>query len=706
LRFRSRYNASKEGEATTIAASEARELMEKTSRTLLVCSCERTMPDFGEAVGRGCAGARVEAGNQFCGAEIERVRQILAGTDAITIGCTQYEALFREVAEDIGYRGELAFANIRETGGWSDQDAAAGPKAAALFAMAAEPVSETPLVSLKSEGVALIYGRDETAIEAGRALADKLDVTVLLSRPEAVMPPQKWDFPAMRGTIRNATGHLGAFELVVDDFAAPVPSSRQELRFGAARDGAVSRCDIVLDLCGGVPLFPAPELRDGYVRADPRDRAAVAAAILKAGDLVGEFDKPRYVDFSADLCAHSRSRIVGCTRCLELCPTGAITPGGDHVTISGEICAGCGSCAAACPTGAAAYALPSAEALLRRIRTLLLTYREAGGRDAVLLFHDAAHGEPLIGALARFGAGLPANVLPLAVNEVTQLGVEAWTAPLAWGASAIRALGRAKPKHDLTGLFRTLTIANLLAEALGYGAERCGLIETDDPDALRAALDAISPGTASPRPATFLPVGRKRSVLDSTMVEFHRAAPAPVDAVALPAGAPFGSLDVNVEGCTLCLSCVAACPTGALADDPERPALRFAESACVQCGLCAATCPERVIKLEPRLNFRAWNAPRHTIKEEEPFHCIGCGKPFGTKSTVERIVAKLEGKHWMYAGENARRLDLIRMCDNCRIEAAANESFDPYAGPARPKPRTTEDYLREREAAGEPPIGS
>ena len=89
----------------------------------------------------------------------------------------------------------------------------------------------------------------------------------------------------------------------------------------------------MLDLSGGDPLFPAHDLRDGYVRADPRDPAAVAEALWKAADLVGEFDKPRFIDFSAELCAHSRSRITGCTRCLELCPTGAIAPAGDHVAI-------------------------------------------------------------------------------------------------------------------------------------------------------------------------------------------------------------------------------------------------------------------------------------------------------------------------------------------------------------------------------------
>jgi ferredoxin len=656
------------------------------------------MPAYGEHAGAACAGATVVSGDQLCGAEATRLRKLFGEADAIAIACTQQAALFSDMAEEAGYAGALAFANIRETAGWSDEAAAAGPKAAALIALAAEPPVAAPVVTLKSEGVALIYGRDEVAVEAGRALAEKLDVTVLLSRPESVAPPRRWDFPVMQGTVRAAKGWLGAFEIIVDDFAAPLPSSRGALRFGPSRDNAMSRCDVVLDLSGGSPLFPADDLRDGYVRADPASPVAVSAAILKAADLVGEFDKPRYVEFSAELCAHSRSRITGCTRCLDACPTGAIVPAGDHVAVSAEICAGCGACAAVCPTGAAGYALPDSATLLRRVRTALAAYRAAGGTEAVVLFHDAAHGEPLVDALARFGRGLPANALPIAVNEITQLGLEAWTAPLAWGATAVRALARAKERHDLSGLRRTLVIADLLATGLGYGDERVGLIETDDPDALRAALDRIGPGVPSPQPATFLPSGAKRSVLESAVRELHRAAPAPVDNVALPAGAPFGALAIDAQGCTLCLSCVAACPTGALSDSADKPLLAFAESACVQCGLCAATCPEHVIRLEPRLNFAAWNAPRHVMKEEEPFHCIACGKAFGTRSTVERIIAKLESRHWMYSGENAGRLDLIRMCDDCRVQSVMNAGLDPYEGAPRPRPRTTEDYLRAREA--------
>jgi len=170
----------------------------------------------------------------------------------------------------------------------------------------------------------------------------------------------------------------------------------------------------------------------------------------------------------------------------------------------------------------------------------------------------------------------------------------------------------------------------------------------------------------------------------------------PVDIIALPESAPFGTLDVNVEGCTLCLSCVSACPTGALSDYPERPTLRFAEDACVQCGLCKATCPEKVIALKPQIDFRAATATSRVIKQEAPFVCIRCGKPFGTKSSVERVVTKLEGQHWMFK-DSKKRLDIIKMCADCRVIAATEDNLDPFGAPKRPTLRTTDDYLRERE---------
>src|SRR3954468_18805552 len=234
-------------------------------RQILICSCEDTMRLDADAIRRGCGGANLATAQHLCRAEIERFRAAAANGEPLVVGCTQEAPLFSEAAEEIKASAPLTFVNLSETAGWSDQGASAGPKMAALIAAAAEPVPEFSLVNLSSEGVTLIYGRDERAIEAAALLADHLDVTVLITRPKDLIPPRVTAFPVVKGTIRSARGHFGAFELTVDDYAAPAPSSRGALSFGATRDGAVSHCDLVIDLSGTTALFPAHDLRDGYL---------------------------------------------------------------------------------------------------------------------------------------------------------------------------------------------------------------------------------------------------------------------------------------------------------------------------------------------------------------------------------------------------------------------------------------------------------
>jgi ferredoxin len=663
------------------------------SGRLLICSCDGTVPLGTEAIRCGCHSEPITA-TQLCGAELDRFRSIAAQDGPVTVACTQEAALFSDIAAQTGRVGSIQYANIRETAGWSSEGAHAGPKMAALLAAAAEPAPNVPIVKLESGGVILICGRDETALEAAKLLKDHLDVTVLIEPPATIAPPRTTNFPVAKGKVRTAMGHLGAFEVTINEFAQSRPSSRNALEFGPSRDGARSNCDIILDLTGGSAFFPASDLRDGYLRADPRNPTATLHAVLKARDLVGTFEKPRYITFDATPCAHSRSGVTGCTRCLDLCPVGAIAPAGDSVAIDPNICAGCGQCAATCPTGAASYALPAADALMRKLRAMLMAYRKAGGERAVVLMHDEPHGVPLIDALARFGDGLPAHVLPFAVNEITQVGLEAIAAAFAYGASAMRFLLRDKPRHDVSGLRRTMALADPILSGLGFGPNRVAAVETDDPDVLIAALRAIPLMPSAPRPASFRAVGRKKDVLRFALSELHGAAPVSADIIALPAGAPLGAVEIEAGGCTLCLSCVSACPTGALRDDPERPLLRFAEDACVQCGLCQATCPEKVISLKPQIDFRAARAPARVLKEEEPFCCIRCAKPFGVRSTIDRVLAKLESKHWMYPG-SSKRVDIIKMCEDCRVAFVAEENFEPYRTPPQTV-RTTADYLRER----------
>ncbi|MFQ5773302.1 MAG: 4Fe-4S binding protein, partial [Kiloniellaceae bacterium] len=561
--------------------------MEIRGRHVLVCNCEQTMPLDAGKLAKACraAGAEgeIELNGQLCRAQLGNFQQAILGERPVLVACTQEAPLFSEIAEEDNPAAEIAFTNIRERAGWSGEAEDATAKIAALLAEAALDIPPTPAVTLKSDGACLVYGADERAIEAAKQLAGRLDVTVLLREPGEILPPRIMDVPIFKGAIVQAKGHLGAFGVTVNDYAPAAPSSRAALVFEAPKDGAFSQCDLILDLSGGTPLFPAHEKRDGYLRPDPDDPVAVQKAIFQIADMVGEYEKPRYVLYDADICAHSRSRQTGCTRCLDVCPASAIRSAGDTVEIDAHVCAGCGACASVCPTGAATYQLPAGDTVFQRLRTLLGAYRAADGADPVLLVHDTRHGEEMVAVMARAGRGLPAHVLPFPLNEVTQIGLDFLVMALAYGAAQLCLLVDPRKAGELGGLAEQVGLAGTVMEGLGYGGGRIHILDDPDPEAVEAALYGLERRTPPPA-GTFLPMGGKRARTMLALRHLHEHAPAKVNILPLPAGAPFGAVAVDVAGCTMCLACVGACPTGAMLDDPDRPWLGFNEEACVQCG--------------------------------------------------------------------------------------------------------------------------
>ncbi len=680
--------------------------MKLNDMDVLVCSCEGTMAIDGNALGKACGDA-VKPAHQLCRAGIETFETAVRATDRLLVTCTQEAPLFLEAAEAFDDAAtDLRFCNIREKAGWSTEKPGSASreltaKMAALIAEATLNIPDAPSVTMESNGELLIVGPAEVAMAAAGRVAERLDVTVLVTdggggESQDALPPRIMTMPVFKGRITGATGHFGAFEVAVADFEPASPSARRGFGFDGIGDKGRLECDLILDLRGGDALFTASEKRDGYFNPAPANPSAVADALLDLVDMVGTFDKPRYVDYDAALCAHGNSGIIGCTRCLDSCPTGAITPAGDKVAYDPYVCAGCGTCASICPTGAAKYTLPAGDALYARLRTVLTTYRKAGGAAPRLLVHDSEWGEDMIAALARHGGGLPSNTIPFSLNAITQPGLEFLLAAAAYGAAGVSVLAAPHQRGETDGILGELALANRVLDGLGYGDGRMRLLDDADPDALSERLGDDVPAIAMPQ-AEFLAMGRKRSVMTQALKALHEAAPNPVDAIALDAGAPFGAVVVDTAGCTLCLSCVGACPTGALKDNPDKPQLSFAEAQCVQCGLCKNTCPEKVITLEPRLSFAATALTHVVVKEEEPFQCIRCGKDFGTRSTIERMVEKL-GNHPMF--QTAGGTDRLKMCEDCRVVAIATEDEQPMAFGTVPVTRTTEDYIRERDAMG------
>jgi len=513
----------------------------------------------------------------------------------------------------------------------------------------------------------------------------------MLTPDDAEVMAESFPFTLTTGVIKQAQGHFTNFTLTIDHFAEALPHSRAAIAYGPMASGVESQCDMLIDLTGNTPLFTGWQKRDGYFRADADDISRLAEIENQARAMIGDFEKPIYVTFDENLCAHSRNSITGCSKCLDVCPAGAITSIGDTVAIDPGICGGCGYCGAVCPSGAAQTNLLPIDETVSQIALMGHTYHEAGGKAPDLLIHDGQYGLEVINSLARFGKGLPAHVIPYEMHAVGRTGHDILLGAIASGFQRVMMLVNPQKADDAAAINPQITLAEALLKGAGVKPDhRFQVIDDADPDKIEAALWQKSK-TSAVKTSGFMALGAPRAVTRLAMRSLISANGGKIDTpIPLPQGAPYGRVEVNTTSCTVCLSCVGACPAGALQDNPDAPQLLFKEDACLQCGICVATCPEKVITLVPQFNLSDQALSTELIVEDEPFHCTACGKPFGTTRSIEAIVGKLSG-HSMFA--DSGRLDMLKMCEDCRVDAIFSEKDKMLDIGDRKKPRTTDDYL-------------
>ncbi|HEX7465528.1 MAG TPA: 4Fe-4S binding protein, partial [Usitatibacter sp.] len=296
---------------------------------------------------------------------------------------------------------------------------------------------------------------------------------------------------------------------------------------------------------------------------------------------------------------------------------------------------------------------------------LLSAYRHAGGEDACIVFHNGHDGRELLAAWASSGTGLPARALPLETWHVSAIGLDLLLPAIAFGANQVVVISAGSEDVEYREALRSqMAIAEAILAGLGYGGTHFALVEASDTGRLEQAFARLSPAQVPPSSATFLLGNDKRTAIEFAVEHLAKLAPVKADVIALPAGSPFGEVVVDKARCTMCLSCVGACPVSALMDGVDKPLLKFLERNCVQCGLCEATCPEDAISLAPRLLLTPQAREARVLNEAQPFHCVSCAKPFGTKQMVEAMLGRLAG-HSMFSSDGALRR--LQMCADCRV---------------------------------------
>jgi len=339
----------------------------------------------------------------------------------------------------------------------------------------------------------------------------------------------------------------------------------------------------------------------------------------------------------ADVRASSCLGMLSCGRCQEACPEDALVVNADLVgsspVVDASRCDGCSACLDVCPTGALSLDGHDPGTMALQLKALLQEGVGAATPALIIACQVAA------GPLHHLGerSGLPGWL----VLEVACLGGvgSAWQlAALAAGARTVQLLPCARCENR-GSVIKGLDFTRSLLAAIGdaEASRRVGMLPSGGAPLKRAvhaasqlgALTNETSGAGMPTPVgveasarvSAWAVHQLQQALCQSVPDQH-----PKATVIIGESAPLGVLQIS-GGCTACGVCTRSCPTNAMS---LRAGLGGTElvldpAACTGCGACVHTCPEDVLSVARGVDLELLAGGRLTIARVAVATCPGCG---------------------------------------------------------------------------------
>ncbi len=388
-----------------------------------------------------------------------------------------------------------------------------------------------------------------------------------------------------------------------------------------------------------VVLAAASARAVAFPGSTPEENKPVFPQRLTRRSLLG-FPKPEYVAVPAvdhGICAASD----GCAACVAVCPRQAYSIAGGRVVYDKASCEPCGVCVTTCPTSA--------------IRSPAVTPAQISAQiEAIVAGSSGTAGIAYVcrrGAMSAAAPGWYAIEVPC-----TGMTTATWLlAPLLLGASSTAAVSCAAARCPLG-------LDALAGKAVRFAQELLGTLGLDG-GLVRASVDEEPAAAALAAVTLDDPFGVHGG--PETILALAAAGTGPSVGPIDHEGSPVGVIEVDEAACTLCMSCVSICPTGALGHHEAggELALTFDAALCTACGQCVPGCPELrrgAIRLHTRVDPEALVAGRRTLYAAETLRCESCGNPIAPTAAMDRIGAMLGDEY------GATLAYLKRFCVDCR----------------------------------------